>query len=78
MTLLSGNQRYSEVEYSGVMNVNSKDGIDYAGVVFGYQSNRKFFVVMWRMENMNLNGTSQTGIKGIQLKVNWLNEKSFI
>ena len=64
-----GNQRYSEVEYSGVLHVNSKEGADYVGVVFGYQSNKKFHVAMWRTQNMNLNGTSKAGIKGIQLKV---------
>lgn len=40
------------------------------GVVFGYQSNRKFYVVMWRRENINFAKEDiNAGIKGLQLKV---------
>ena len=40
------------------------------GVVFGYQSNRKFYVVMWRRENSNFQELNdRAGIKGVQLKV---------
>lgn len=40
------------------------------GVVFGYQSNRKFYVVMWRRENINFGQADiNAGIKGLQLKV---------
>ena len=67
----SGDQRYSEVEYSGVLSVNSKKGEDYIGMIFGYQNNKKFFAVVWRRENTNLGNTTvtATGIKGVQLKV---------
>ena len=65
-----GNQRYTGVNYSGVLHVNSDEGIDYIGIVFGYQSNKKFYVIMWRHENNNLyNDTYKAGIKGIQIKV---------
>ena len=50
--------------------MNSDKGIDYIGIVFGYQSNKKFYVIMWRHENNNLyNDTYKAGIKGIQIKV---------
>lgn len=65
-----GEQRYSEVEYSGVFHVNDDEGMDYIGIVFGYQNNKKFYVAMWRRKNMNyLNTTYKAGIKGIQIKV---------
>lgn len=69
-SMLIGDQRYSEVEYSGVLHVNSKEGIDYLGVVFGYQSSKRFLLVLWRHENINLfNNTYKAGIKGIQIKL---------
>ena len=65
-----GNQRYTGVNYSGVLHVNSDEGIDYIGIVFGYQSHKKFYVIMWRHENNNLyKDTYKAGIKGIQIKV---------
>ena len=47
--------------------MNSDSGQDYIGFVFSYQSNRKFYVVLWRHSNYNYN--SYGGIKGIQIKV---------
>ena len=50
--------------------MKDSEGSDYLGVVFGYQSNRKFYVVMWRRENINFDSTDiNTGIRGLQLKV---------
>ena len=69
---LQGNQRYTGVNYSGVLHVNSDQGIDYIGIVFGYQSTKKFYVAMWRHQNINLyNDTYKAAIKGIQIKVNY-------
>ncbi|KAK2566263.1 Cartilage oligomeric matrix protein [Acropora cervicornis] len=69
-SMLIGSPRYGPVDYSGVLYVKGSEGSDYVGVVFGYQSNRKFYVVMWRRENSNFQASnSQTGIKGVQLKV---------
>ena len=50
--------------------MKDSEGSDYLGVVFAYQSNRKFYIVMWRRETINF-GKSDTnaGIKGLQLKV---------
>ena len=51
--------------------MKDSQGSDYLGVVFGYQSNRKFYVVMWRRENINYGKADyNAGIKGLQLKVN--------
>ena len=58
------------MDYSGVLYVKGSEGSDYVGVVFGYQSNRKFYVVMWRKENSNFQNLNiRAGIKGVQLKV---------
>lgn len=62
--------RYGPVDYSGTVYVKDREGSDYLGVVFGYQSNRKFYVVMWRRENINFGqGDIHAGIKGLQLKL---------
>ena len=69
--LIKGATRYGPVDYSGTIYVKDSQGSDYLGVVFGYQSNRKFYVVMWRRENINYgNADYNAGIKGLQLKVN--------
>ena len=69
----TGKQSYSDVEYSGVLHVNDDKGIDYLGVVFGYQSNKRFYVVMWRHQNMNYkNDSYKAGTRGIQLKVMYI------
>lgn len=68
---IKGATRYGPVDFSGTIYVKDSQGSDYLGVVFGYQSNRKFYVVMWRRENINYgNADYNTGIKGLQLKVN--------
>ena len=65
-----GNTRYGPVDYTGTMYVKASSGSDYIGVVFGYQTNRKFYVVMWRKENINYAASDiNAGIKGLQLKV---------
>ena len=70
LSWIAGEVRYGPVDYKGTMYVKGKEGSDYIGVVFGYQSNAKFYVVMWRQKNVNF-GDSDTnaGIKGLQLKV---------
>ena len=58
------------MDYSGAIYVKGSEGSDYVGLVFGYQSNRKFYVVMWRKENSNFESSNvNSGIKGVQLKV---------
>ncbi|XP_074618758.1 uncharacterized protein LOC141877629 isoform X2 [Acropora palmata] len=68
--MLIGATRYGPVDYSGTIYVKDSQGSDYLGVVFGYQSNLKFYVVMWRRENINYGKADyNAGIKGLQLKV---------
>lgn len=68
--MLIGQQKYGEVEFSGALYVNTKDGEDYIGIVFGYQSNTKFYVLSWRHKNLNLlNDTYKAAITGIQIKL---------
>ena len=70
ISLSVGSTRYGPVDYSGTIYVKDMEGSDYLGVVFGYQSNRKFYVVMWRRENINFAKEDiNAGIKGLQLKV---------
>ena len=65
-----GTPRYGPVDYTGVIYIQGRDASDYVGVVFGYQSSRKFYVVMWRRENSNFQELNdRAGIKGVQLKV---------
>lgn len=68
--LFVGTTKYGPVDYTGALYVKGSDSSDYVGVVFGYQSNRKFYVVMWRRENSNFQELNdRAGIKGVQLKV---------
>ena len=70
LNLCTGNQRYGPLDFSGTIFVNTDEGLNYIGFVFGYQSNTKFYSVMWRHKNLNLNqNTYKAGIKGLQLKV---------
>ena len=60
------------MDYYGTWFVDSDIGYDWIGFVFGYQSNRKFYLVQWRHQNYNYGGTSyRGGIKGLQIKVCW-------
>ena len=68
--LSPGNTRFGPVDYSGTLFVKDGDASHYIGVVFGYQSNRKFYVAMWRRENINYGDLNiNAGIKGLQIKV---------
>ncbi len=70
LLLFVGKTRYGPVDYTGTLYVKGSESSDYVGVVFGYQSNRKFYVVMWRRENSNFQEQNdRAGIKGVQLKV---------
>ena len=70
LRLHEGSTRYGPVDYKGTLYVKGNEGSDYLGMVFGYQSNRKFYVAMWRKENSNFEDlNTRAGIKGVQLKV---------
>ena len=66
-----GEQRYGEMEFTGVFYVNEKADIGhYIGFVFGYHDNRQFYLVAWRQANRNYrDNTYKAGIASIQIKV---------
>ena len=68
-----GQQRYSNLKFTGVLFVNeAKESNDYISLVFGYHSNKKFYTVLWRNDNANYQGsTYKAGIRGIQIKVSF-------
>ncbi|XP_006823110.2 uncharacterized protein LOC100367144 [Saccoglossus kowalevskii] len=65
--MLIGRDYFGPVDYSGTLFVNSDVGTNYMGFVFGYQSSRKFYIVMWRHKNLNY-PDYRAGIKGLQIK----------
>ena len=46
--IVVGNHVFRDVEYSGTFFVNTHSDDDIIGIVFGYQSPRKFFVASWK------------------------------
>ena len=69
MDSLIGPASYGSVDFSGTWFVNSDLGQDYIGFVFGYQTNKKFYAVLWRHNNHNYDANYRAGIRGVQIKV---------
>ena len=69
-----GEQSYGAIEYRGTWFVTDSTATDYVGFVFGYQNNRKFYLVTWKRthSNYDVSSTYRVGIKGLQLKVSHL------
>lgn len=77
---MTGEQSYGAIEYRGTWFVTDSTATDYVGCVFGYQNNRKFYLVMWksRHSNYDVTTTYRGGIKGIQIKVFYLRNRSAV
>nr|XP_054757339.1 uncharacterized protein LOC129263455 [Lytechinus pictus] len=65
--MLIGYDTLGPVDFRCTMYVNGDDGGNYMGFVYGYQSNRKFYVAMWKHTNLNKD-TQYAGLKGLQIK----------
>ena len=65
--MMIGQDTLGPVDFRVTTFVNGDDGGNYLGLVWGYQSNRKFYVAMWKHTNLNKN-TVYAGIKGLQIK----------
>ena len=70
--MLIGKHAFSSVEFNGTFFVNTEIDDDYAGIVFNYQSNKRFMLVAWKQSNQSywLNTPfSAHATAGVQIKV---------
>jgi hypothetical protein len=53
-SLLVGQDSFSSVEYTGTLFVDTTVDDDYVGLVFNFQSNRRFMLVTWKQSSQYL------------------------
>ncbi len=46
--LLVGNHMFSSVEFNGTLFIDTDQDDDFVGLVFNYQSNKRFMLVTWK------------------------------
>lgn len=60
------------MDFSGTLHVAARRDDDFIGLVFSYQSNKKFYVVSWKQSDQVYWGMKPfraKGIRGVQIKV---------
>lgn len=70
--MLIGKDVFSSVEFNGTFFIDSNVDDDIAGIVFNYQSNRRFMLMTWKQTNQSFWMTSPTvanAKSGVQIKV---------
>lgn len=67
--MLVGSQRYYDVTYSGTFFSRDQDSVGYMAAVFAWQSNRKFYALLWLRDHKNYGSTAyRGGLRGVQVK----------
>jgi len=64
-----GDASYDAMDYTGTVFANSDTCDGYLGFVFGYQSNRKFYLATWKHNHRNYPPDYTPGLQGLQIKV---------
>ncbi|XP_037824984.1 cartilage oligomeric matrix protein isoform X1 [Lucilia sericata] len=70
--LVVGHDAFGGVDFEGTFYVNDDTDDDYVGFIFSYQSNRKFYIVMWKKNTQTYWHSTPfraSGEPGIQIKL---------
>ena len=72
LTIVAGLSRFNGVDFNGTLHVATSHDDDFIGIVFGYQSSKKFYAVIWKQSAQtywNMNPFRATASSGLQVKV---------
>ncbi|KAJ8963401.1 hypothetical protein NQ318_018880 [Aromia moschata] len=72
--LAVGKAQFLGVDFEGTFYVDSDEDGNYVGFVFSYQSNKKFYAVMWKKTDQTYGGNTPgsnrvTALSGVEIKV---------